>query len=227
MKIGVVIPVGPGHKEISCIAGATASTLMMAGDTRLRLVDDLEGKKGRSAARNQGIREMADWGAEWIFLLDADDMILSGAMTEMVFRKRLFDAIYTPAHVRHLRQGRVAPEIRTASPEPTWEWILEKGPIHSVMMGNFYRTSALLDHPFREDLDHGEDWEHHLSFMAGHSWTVAQRPMVLADTISPSAGGPRGGSKDWAKEAEPFFRFWRKRGRVPLTKEERATRYWG
>lgn len=229
MRLAVIIPVGPGHEKAACAAQASVGAAWVNRNpawsfVRVAVVDDREGQKGRSAARNEGISACRE--SDWIFLLDADDLMMPETL--MIPMPQGKDALFGPAHALYWPKHRERKPAKHLTTEPprTWGELMRQGPVQSYMMGNFYRAEALRNHLFREDLDHGEDWEHHLSFIAKHDWAVADVPLALADNTTPSAGGPRGGAVDWGKASDPFFKFWRKRGRVPLTKEERAGRYW-
>lgn len=231
MRLAVIIPVGPGHEEIAARAIKSVWDAVLPTNRSIwECVDvcdvrDHDGEAGRSKARNVGILHRA-WGADWVFLLDADDTMMPDALTIPMPQGK--DALFGPAHALYWpkhRERKPAKQLTTEPPR-TWDELLRQGPIQSYMMGNFYRATALRNHLFREDLDHGEDWEHHLSFLAKHEWAVSATPLALADSTHPSAGGPRGGAVRWGRVSEPFFKFWRKRGRIPLTKEERETRYW-
>lgn len=222
-----MVPVGPGHEEL---AGRAQASIIEAWKRRaprpfsflhIEIVNDSEGKKGRSRARNEGVERCPE--ADWFFLLDADDLMEPLAMRWM---RPEFDATYGPAKARVRTRGAYPRERVAPDPPKDWDALMRQGPINSLMMGNFYRGDALRAHPFREDLDFGEDWEHHLSFMAKHSWALSEYPLAMADCTTKSAGGPRGGSRNWEMAAEPFFDFWRTRGRVPLTEEQRKRDYW-
>lgn len=229
MNLCVVIPVGPGHEVAS--ARAIESVLAAWGAhspawsfLHLEAVNDTLGALGRSAARNEGIASCPE--ADWYFLLDADDTMMPEALSVPMPEGK--DALFGPAHALYWPSNRERKPAKhlTAQPPRDWKSLLTQGPVQSYMMGNFYRGSALRAHLFREDLDHGEDWEHHLSFLAKHEWAVSDIPLALADCTQPSAGGPRGGSVRWGKVSQPFFDYWKKRGRIPLTDEERKRDYW-
>ena len=72
----VVIPVGPSHEQIYHDAVESVRIATMdkgVFDTvNIKLVDDTNGKLGRSAARNKAISESK---ADWLFFLDADDLM--------------------------------------------------------------------------------------------------------------------------------------------------------
>lgn len=225
MNCCVVIPVGPGHEKLAEAAENSARAAWDLRDKtawntmRVELYDDRYGHAGRSHARNTGI--LLHRTADWYYLLDADDR--AGPKTFSSFDPATtLGAVYGwPSF--HTQDG----TIRRVKDGPRgWQAVLDRGPLESLTMGCFFHGPSLREHLFREDLDHGEDWEMHLSFGAKYPLRVVQNTLCWVGIDQPSAGGPRGGERDWAKASEPFFNYWRKRGRKPLTTEERAARYW-
>lgn len=223
MICATIIPVGPGHEEL---AERAVGTVRKAWERRgdgwttliIELVDDSKGEKGRSAARNEGI--LAHPSADWYFLLDADDYAGHNAFQSFgpkTARGAVFGwpSLYTKSGNQRDKRG-----------PRNWGQIVQRGPSMSVTMGAFFSGPELRGHLFREDLDCGEDWELFLSFGAKHPLEVVKNTLCWVGYDEPSAGGPRGGERDWCAASEPFFAFWRKRGRKPLTDEERAKDYW-
>jgi len=193
---------------------------------------DADGKLGEGGARNAGVR-LAD-GADWVFLLDADDLMAPSAFSIPMPDRGVADAAYGCIRLQRMpsytKQEWATQEPRWGAGK-TWDDLMEKGSDRTICIGGFFRRECLIAHPFREDLFPpacGTDWEFHLSFLAGHAYSKTDSPLVLLGTHLPSAGGPRGvpSDFDWNKSAVPFFQFWRKRGRIPLSTDERATRYW-
>lgn len=224
MICAAIIPVGPGHERL---AKEAAHSLELAWAMRVcgwdtlivEMVDDTKGEKGRSAARNEGI--LAHPEADWYFLLDADDR--AGMHTFNCFTpdKMEMHAVYGwPSFASSSGNRRVKDGPRT------WQGILAAGPLDTITMGAFFKGESLRNHLFREDLDCAEDWELFLSFGAKHPMGVVKTTLCWVGYDKPSAGGPRGGERGWAAAADPFFRFWRKRGRKPLSDEERKEAYW-
>src|SRR5258707_1370425 len=79
MKCCVVMPVGPGHElfALDAIDSVTNAATRPGAfdDVCVVRVDDLNGELGRSAARNDGVKRAKGAGADWLFFLDADDLM--------------------------------------------------------------------------------------------------------------------------------------------------------
>ena len=91
MKCDIIIPVGPGHEEL--VHRAVGSVEMAKdfhsgafSDIDVTAVDDTKGLLGRSQARNLAV---ADSKADWLFFLDADDLMHPGAFA--FFEGALFE----------------------------------------------------------------------------------------------------------------------------------------
>ena len=76
----IITPVGPGHESLY-EAALESVHKSFQGDRGIfseivpLKIDDPEGQLGRSKARNIGIRKADELGVEWIFFLDADDLM--------------------------------------------------------------------------------------------------------------------------------------------------------
>ena len=83
MKLSVITPVGPGHQEVVKNAMRSVAFLRSGPFDAIRhvIIDDGEGRLGRSRARNLGMETAADW----FFFLDADDLMLRHATTLVDF----------------------------------------------------------------------------------------------------------------------------------------------
>lgn len=232
MNLVAVIPVGPGHEQIVKKAIASIETAWNRGhykftDLWINPIMDTRGELGRCKARNQGIMEATD--ADWIFLMDADDQMDKDGMgwampdgKDAMFGQMSFQAPKLDNIQKSIDRGVTTGHGKDRNS------LMKHGPNWTLSMGAFFRASELRKHLFREDLDYGEDYEFYLSFLAGRDWEKRDEPLVWIGNQIPSAGGPRGKpeARGWKQACAPFVEFWRKRGRIPLTAEERATRYW-
>ena len=85
MKCAVITPVGPGHQallEDSCapsVERAKAYSLGPFEAVEHLVMDDTEGKHGRSNRRNEALSIAQEKGAGWVFFLDADDVMTPNA----------------------------------------------------------------------------------------------------------------------------------------------------
>ena len=224
MILDVVIPVGPGHLDVSreCMTSVQNAWDRSHGpftSMSCRAVYDLQGKYGRCWARNLGIANAPN--ADWYFLIDADDVIHVDAFE--LFKlpnnhtRAVFGAVCTDRH------GIIRHNVYPCS----WEQIMQHGANKTLSTGAFFSGPETRGLGFLEDIDSGEDFEFYLAFLSQHDHIKLQHPLVTARLDVPSATGPRSSSPDWQKACKPFIDFWHKRGRMPLSSKERSLKnYW-
>lgn len=145
MEVQVIVPVGPGHDRVAIEAVASALSL---GFDPLP-IDDTEGKLGRSRARNIGVMEAT---AEWLFFLDADDLLHKDAKKAKKYTK--YDAIWGLINDGQVR----VPQVRSLD----FDTLVRHEPTQTLQMGHFIRRSVALNYPFDETLDTGEDFHFYL-----------------------------------------------------------------
>lgn len=156
-------------------------------------VDDGEGRLGRSRARNEGVNRAQVAGAEWIFFLDADDVMLPEAFGSVSALVDRYDAIWglistrpLAASTHHLR----LPQILTMD---RIEQLAIFDPFLTLQMGHFVRTTAALATPFDERLDAGEDFDYYLRLWRDFRCTKTGIALFAARQGRRS-GGVRGSS---------------------------------
>ncbi len=153
------------------------------------MIEDLDGAKGRSRARNEGMA-----GADgWLFFLDADDVMAPNALGRNTDRDATFgriDLIDGPECINHY--------------PATLADLVEFGPLGTLSMGFFIRASVAQALRFNEEIDIGEDWEFYTRLVHGYTWTKIQEPLASVGYMQRSATGPRGRYElglDWRTEA--------------------------
>jgi glycosyltransferase involved in cell wall biosynthesis len=169
MKCGVITPVGPGHADsyrfcASSIEIAAQNSTGPFEVIELIPVFDLEGKLGRSKARNIGIDLALESQCDWIFFIDADDVMFDEAfkaITDLAFK---YDAIW--GKICEAPHGQLANvKIRPGQLESTdnIDDILNVDPFLSLQMGMFIKTSIAAEIKFDEKMDTGEDFKFYLA----------------------------------------------------------------
>jgi glycosyltransferase involved in cell wall biosynthesis len=196
MRLAVITPVGPGHEGILPLAAMSVMNLeRYSFDEILHvIVNDTEGKLGRSRARNLGMIE-----ADWYFFLDADDIIMPYA--PRVLEKVKTSAIFGAVQIN----GRV-------STKNLWpcriEHVYEYGAQGTLCMGFFVKAEVAQDLKFDESLDRGEDFDF---YMRLPEFYKVKYPLVSINSKIPSAEGPRGYKElDWHKECREVVDRYRK-----------------
>ena len=185
MRLAVITPVGPGHEGILPLAAMSVVHLEPHSFTEILhvIVNDTEGKLGRSRARNLGMIE-----ADWYFFLDADDIVMPDAPRFVDFVSQPMDAIFGAIQIN----GRV-------TAKNLWpcriEDIYEHGGQGTLCMGFFVKAEVAREVRFDETLDAGEDFDF---YMRLPSFYKVKPPLVSVNSKIPSATGPRGYKElDW------------------------------
>jgi glycosyltransferase involved in cell wall biosynthesis len=186
MRLAVITPVGPGHEGILPLAAMSVMNLEKGPFDEILhvIVNDNEGKLGRSKARNIGIQTPADW----YFLLDADDIIMPYAPRLLERTPNEYSAVFGAVQVN----GRVTPQNK-------WpcriEHIYEHGGLGTLCMGFFIKAEVARNLLFDETLDKGEDFDFYMRLPSFYKLKV---PLVSINGKIASAVGPRGYEElDW------------------------------
>ena len=165
MLIDVILPVGPGHDEVSRraiasvhVAQDNAAAAGVEATTRVAVVDDQRGEIGRSAARNDAVQESS---AEWVFFLDADDMMHPDALVNAMptLEGGEFDAVWGLCH--QMEGDYILPRYELPR-IVSRDVLLRHHPMTTVKIGHFVRQEVAAAHPFNVDMDCGEDWDYYL-----------------------------------------------------------------
>ena len=171
-KCAVITPVGPGHEGLyeECLESINKSYDKGKGrfsEIIYIRVDDTEGRLGRSRARNSGIKEAAEQGADWLFFLDADDLMAPSAFEYASNYLDKYDAVW--GSIWSIEEGQQARE-RDGQLSFLWsiEDVLSFDPFVSLQMGHFVKTSVALSALFNESLDTGEDFDYYLRVWEKH-----------------------------------------------------------
>lgn len=169
MKIGVITPIGPGHEKCYEIC---KKSILNAWETHpgpfseLEIIEmpDLEGYFGRSSRRNAGIDLAHKNGCDWLFFLDADDIMAPLAFRDINPYLQHFDAIW--GNIYELEVGSQTNDITSRKNQlvttEDLDDILNVDPYLSLQMGHFVRTSCALKIKFDEMMDAGEDFRYYL-----------------------------------------------------------------
>ena len=163
----VITPVGPGHEVFVQEALASVETSFdanpgMFSEVIFLRVDDPEGNLGRSLARNIGIMKAAELGIDWLFFLDADDLMAPRAFDYVSPYIQEFDAVW--GSIWTVEHGETLPRERPCQlPFLTnIEEILQIDPVITLQMGHFVKTSVAFANQFNETLNTGEDFDYYL-----------------------------------------------------------------
>ncbi len=207
LRCAVITPVGPGHEllaedSMESVADAYTKDAGPFSDIDIIRVDDTRGRLGRSEARNRGASEAQRRGADWIFFLDADDLMHPAAFAAMRARHRDLDAVWglicelTPDEEGYVeREGQIRDIGR-------FEELLVNDPFLTLQMGHFVRTAAAVSNPFDTALDCGEDFDYYFRIWDRFRCRKVPVPLFLNRRGMRSAG-PRGATdRQWRVSVE-------------------------
>ena len=200
LKCAAVTPVGPGHAERAreCRASIEAAWRENEGPFAtldFHFVDDGHGALGRSQARNIGARAARDADADWIFFIDADDLMTPRAFAIFSRYVDQFDAVWGLMAIKPPDTAEHHIRFPQALTLRSLDELLLLDPFMTLLMGHFVRTRVALDLPFDEAMDAGEDFDYYI-----RAWQK-YRCTKLAEVLSVNRGdqhssGPRAATAD-------------------------------
>lgn len=185
MKVGVITPVGPGHELLAedakdSVTEAFAAAAGPFDAFELIAVDDTQGRLGRSAARNLGVAHAAEAGCEWVFFLDADDLMHPGAFRAAQSAVAAgFDAIW--GAICELDADEQGTTLRAGQLEAIAGVgdLLGNDPWFTLQMGHFVRRAVAAATPFATDLDCGEDFDYYYRVWSAHRCCKLREPLFI------------------------------------------------
>lgn len=202
MKCAVITPIGPGHEYLyeDAFDSANAAFAHDSGpfsELLLLPIDDRQGELGRSAARNAGVGQADRQGAEWLFFLDADDVMLRTAFATSAPFLPEYDAVWGQICCAGLDAG--PPEVRPGQvrhiaglPD-----LLSHDPFLLLQMGHFARVAAALPTPFDTALDAGEDFDYYLRMWSRYRCTKIGEPLFINRRGAHSIGPRSATGRQW------------------------------
>jgi FkbM family methyltransferase len=185
MKVGVITPVGPGHELLAedakdSVAEAFAAATGPFDAYELIAVDDTQGRLGRSAARNLGVARAREAGCEWVFFLDADDLMHPGAFRAAhAALTSGYDAVW--GAICELDADEQGTTLRAGQLETIASVgdLLGNDPWFTLQMGHFVRSAVAAATPFATDLDCGEDFDYTYRVWSAHRCCKLREPLFI------------------------------------------------
>ena len=200
LRCAAVTPVGPGHAERAreCRASIEAAWRENQGPFSaldFHFVDDGRGALGRSRARNIGARAACDAGADWIFFIDADDLMTPRAFAIFSQYADQFDAVWGLMAIKPPDTAEHHIRFPQALTLRSLDELLLLDPFMTLLMGHFVRTQVALDLPFDEAMDAGEDFDYYIR--AWQKYRCTKLAEVLSVNRSDQhSSGPRAATAD-------------------------------
>ncbi|WP_395454115.1 glycosyltransferase (plasmid) [Azospirillum melinis] len=211
----IITPLGPGHEGVAaeCRQSVRAAATVSSGpftDIFHLIIDDRQGAIGRSAARNQGISRAREAGTDWLFFLDADDLMLPSAFSVFQKYEADYDAVW--GMICEMSYGHDCFNLRNGQLGITESFheILSSPPFLSIQIGHFVRTSLAESILFDERMDSGEDFEFYCQ-----EWTagrcVKTNEVFFINRRGFHSTGPRSADRfQWLNAAEQVIDKYRK-----------------
>lgn len=202
MNCAVVTPVGPGHQRFAeeareSVRRAKAFSIGPFESVEHVLIDDTAGAMGRSAARNSAVAEAAGRGVDWIFFLDADDVLLPETFERVAPFAGEHDAVWgaicewpAGAETCRVRAHQDVPIVGVMD-------VLRIDPFYTLQMGHFVRTQVALATPFAVNLNAGEDFDYYLRLWLNHRCTKIALPLFINRRGRHSTGPKSATGSDW------------------------------
>jgi tetratricopeptide (TPR) repeat protein len=210
-RCAVITPVGPGHEDLynECLASILKSFDTEKGNFSEVMpirIDDIHGKLGRSRARNHGISKAVEQGFEWIFFIDADDLMAPSAFEYVSPYLDEFDGIW--GSIWPIEKGERKPKERPYqlpflySIKDVWSC----DPSLTLGIGHFVRTSAALSEPFDESLDAGEDFDYYMRVWTKHKCIKIPLPFWYHRRGTHSQGRRSATGTEWRERVEKIIK---------------------
>lgn len=204
MKCTVITPVGPGHKELAAdciqsVADAMRQSKGLFDVIAHSVVDDTNGHLGRSAARNKGVADAIREKSEWLFFLDADDLILPDVFAAVQDDISKYDAVF--GQICEQNKNDSQPRIRDKQQIPINSImdILNIDPFFSLQMGHFVRTTVAHSIPFNVSRNTGEDFEYYLKLWHKFRCIKIQKPLFINRRGLHSSGPKAADGMQWRR----------------------------
>ena len=208
MKCAIITPVGPGHEDSYQLCSTSIDIAVQNSpgpfSSIVKLpVFDLEGKLGRSTARNIGIDRAEEIGCDWIFFLDADDVMLESAFKNIVSLVGRYDAIWgLICEAPHGKLDQVKVRQNQLKSITLIEQILTTDPNLTLQMGHFIRTSIALNNKFDDSLNTGEDFKFYLAVWQKYR-CIKGNFLLFVNVRGNHSVGPRSANgRQWRQSVE-------------------------
>ena len=202
LRVAVIIPVGPGHESLYTECRASVERAWRRGrgpfvTMSLIAVDDTGGRLGRSRARNIGIERAVAGRADWIFFLDADDLMAASAFDAMSAWVDGHDAVW--GLILGISPAATTPQLRIPQIIGMDSFIdlLLFEPFLTLQMGHFVRAPVAAAVRFDESMDAGEDFDYYVRLWAAYRCRKIAREFFINRHGLHSTGPRAATAEDW------------------------------
>jgi glycosyltransferase involved in cell wall biosynthesis len=224
MKCIIITPIGPGHEELfqHCRRSVERAIAHSTGPFSTVLhgsIDDTRGALGRSAARNSEVVQGVASGADWVFFLDADDLLLDDAFEKVKDAVGDYDAVW--GTICEQKKGSTTHEIRDKQDMPVRDVrdILRIDPFYSLQMGHFVRAQIAEQTPFDVHLNAGEDFDYYLRIWLKYRCVKLTVPLFVNRRGMHSQGPRCASGGAWRRQVKEVMRRFAQRHHIEIDEE--------
>ena len=205
MKCAIITPVGPGHEGLyqeSCLPSIEAAAAYSRGpfqDIVPIMMDDTQALHGRSARRNDALQQATEAGIDWVFFLDADDLLSPMAFEafgRIIAAAPELDGVWglicelDPNGEPQLRETQ-APEIES------YAELLGTRPVNAIQIGAFVRTEVAARYGFDVEMNTGEDYKFYYQVWRSHTCRKVPEIFFMNRRGQHSTGARSATGRDW------------------------------
>jgi len=169
-----------------------------------------------SRCRNSGVRAAAEQQVDWIFFLDADDLMAPQAFALASPYLLEYDAvwglIYSFDHNRS-RPAERPGQLKTINDVTD---LLSVDPFLTLQIGHFVRTRVALTTPFDPSLDAGEDFDYYLRVWAKYRCVKTPYPFFFNRRGLHSTGPRSADGRQWRMAVEERMIHYARQWGLPL-----------
>lgn len=208
MKIGIITPVGPGHENSyeTCRQSINIAWEFHKGpfsDLQIIPMSDPHGQEGRSKRRNDGIRLAKESHCDWLFFLDADDLMTPEAFQEVMPYIDQYDAIW--GNICEMPYGdfnQVKMRENQLISTENFEDLLKIDPFYTLQMGHFVKTDIALEVGFDVSMNTGEDFRYYLKVCSKYKFIKCPGVFFINQRGNHSRGPKSADGRDWRTSVE-------------------------
>ena len=196
MECDVIVPVGPGHEQIyhQAIESVRMASMDKGAFDKINIivVDDTQGKLGRSKARNDAIMKST---AEWLFFLDADDLMHPDAFKVHSYNVDV-DALF--GNIYETSQGIAVWRYQVPAID-NYDQLISFDPYYTLQMGHFVRRDIASKILFDEGMNCGEDFKYYIKLWKDYNCKKIRECLFLNRKGHHSQGARSSTGQEWVE----------------------------
>ncbi|MFC1814328.1 PqqD family peptide modification chaperone, partial [Thermodesulfobacteriota bacterium] len=184
ISCAVIIPIGPGHLRIAGQAESSvyrAINCSMGAFQKIEIIkiDDTKGEKGRAQARNSAIDLCLKQNYQWLFFLDADDLICENAFEVVSDLTEHYDAVW--GSILEIPSGHAEANIVPHQSYPTNfdQLLLCDDPSSTLQTGHFVKSNVAASIRFDEQMSECAEFDCYSKVWKSYKCMKIQSPLFV------------------------------------------------